>query len=91
MARVARTVKPALSDAPVDKLAACLNYAAKPADAAQHPYFDACAQWFNSLSADDKETALTVIDCIASAHKDIAESIAATLPPAPKCPLRSPR
>lgn len=79
--REARRTKPA------DKLAACLNYSAKPADAADHPYFDACARWFNSLSSDDKETVLTVIDCVAGPHGDIAESIAASLPPAPKCPL----
>ena len=69
-----------------DKLAACLNYSATPDGAARHLYFDACARWFNSLSPDDEETVLTVIDCVAGPHGDIAESIAASLPPAPKFP-----
>ena len=76
-----------MSGAAADKLAACLNYAAIPDKAAHHPYFDACARWFNSLSPDDKETVLTVIDCVAGPHGDIAESMAASLPPAPRCPL----
>jgi hypothetical protein len=87
MARGERTVKRELSDKPADKLAACLNYSGRPDGAAPHPYFDACAQWFNALSADDKETVLTVIDCVAGPNGDIAESIAASLPPAPRCPL----
>jgi len=83
----ARNVRPSLSDDPRDKLAACLNYSATPSGAGKHPYFDACAQWFKNLSSDDKKTVLDVIDCVASSHSDIAESIAATLPPAPRCPL----
>jgi hypothetical protein len=85
--RTSCTVKPALSDNPADKLAACLNYSARPAAAADHPYFDAYARWFDSLLSDDKETVLTVIDCVAGPHGDIAESIAVSLPPAPRCPL----
>jgi hypothetical protein len=76
-----------MSGAAADKLAACLNYAATPDDAARHPYFDACVRWFKSLSPDDKEIVLTVIDAVAGPHTDAAESIAATLPPAPKCPI----
>ena len=76
-----------MSSEAADKLAACLNYAPTPNNAAHHPYFDACARWFNSLSADDKETVLIVIDFVAGPHGNIAESIAASLPPAPKCPL----
>jgi hypothetical protein len=80
-------VKIVMSGDAADKLAACLNYAATPDKAAHHPYFDACARWFNSLSPDDKETVLTVIDAVAGPHSGAAESIAASLPPAPKCPL----
>jgi len=79
--------RPGMSDNAREKLAACLNYSATPSGAGKHPYFDACAQWFNNLSPDDKETVLDVIDCVASSHSDIAESIAATLPPAPRCRL----
>jgi len=80
-------VKPSLSDALADKLAACLNHSATPSGAAHHPYFDACARWFSLLSPEHKETVLTVIDCVAGPHSDAAESIAASLPPAPRCPL----
>jgi hypothetical protein len=37
------------------------------------------------LSADDKETVLTLADVVGSPHKAGAESIAASLPP--RCPL----
>jgi hypothetical protein len=43
--------------------------------------------WHQKLSADDRETCLTLAEVIASAHKDDAESIAASLPPAPRYPL----
>jgi hypothetical protein len=38
-------------------------------------------------AADDKETVLTLADVMGSAHKGVAESMAASLPPAPRCPL----
>ncbi len=50
-------------------------------------YYDICLEWHERLSVDDQETCLTLIDVIASAHKGAAESIAASLPPAPRCPL----
>jgi hypothetical protein len=50
-------------------------------------YFDACLEWHQGLSADDKETVLTLADMMASAHKGAAESIAASLSPAPRCSL----
>ena len=78
---------PVMSGDARDKLAACLNYCAMPAGSAHHAYFDACARWFNLLSPDQKETVLTVIDCVAGPHGNAAEGIAATLPPAPTCPL----
>ena len=82
-----KPVKVVMSGAAADKLAACLNYSATPSDGSHHPYFDACARWFSLLSPEDKETVLTVIDCVAGPHSDSAESIAASLPAAPKCPL----
>jgi len=93
MARTARTVKPSLSDDPADKLAAALNYPIggkwkRSAEYAKAPmYFDMCLKWYQGLSADDHETVLTLADVMASAHKAAAESIAASLPPAPRCPL----
>ena len=39
------------------------------------------------LSHDDHETVLTLADVMGSAHKGAAERIAASLPPAPRCPL----
>ena len=94
MARSARTVKPSLSDDPADKLAAALSYPigkwkrrADATYAAAPFYFDACWEWFERLSADDMETVLTIADVMGSAHKGAAESIAASLPPAPRCPL----
>ena len=50
-------------------------------------YFDACLAWHEKLSADDKETVLTLAGVMASAHKEAAEGMAASLPPAPRCPL----
>jgi len=44
-------------------------------------------EWHEKLSADDKELVLTLADVMGSAHKDAAESMAASLPPAPRCPL----
>ena len=50
-------------------------------------YFDACREWHERLSADDQELVATLADVMASAHKGSAESMAAALPPAPRCPL----
>ena len=48
---------------------------------------DLLVQWHERLSADDKELVLTLADVMGSAHKSAAESMAASLPPAPRCPL----
>jgi hypothetical protein len=50
-------------------------------------YFDACLEWRERLSPDQQETCRTLADLLGSAHKDAAESIAASLPAAPRCPL----
>jgi hypothetical protein len=44
-------------------------------------------EWHEALSADDQELCLSLADVTGSAHKDAAESMAASLPPAPRCPL----
>ncbi len=92
MARTARTVKPGLSDDARDKLLAALNWKIgewkRGADYQRAPmYFDACLAWHQQLSADQQETVLTLADVVGSAHKGAAESIASSLPPAPRCPL----
>jgi hypothetical protein len=88
----ARNVNPTLSDDPRDKLLAALNWPiGKFREGTEYQraplYFDACYEWGRKLSADDLETVLTLVDVMASAHKDSAESIAVSLPPAPRCPL----
>lgn len=50
-------------------------------------YFDGCWEWFQRLSAEDQDLVLTLADVVGSAHKGAAESMAASLPPAPRCPL----
>jgi len=45
--------------------------------------FDACWEWYGKLSADDQELVATIADVTAAA----AEGMAASLPPAPRCPL----
>jgi hypothetical protein len=44
-------------------------------------------EWHEKLSAEDKELVLTLADVVGSAHKDAAEGMAASLAPAPRCPL----
>jgi hypothetical protein len=93
MARTsARNVRPSLSNDPRDKLLAALNWPTgkfrQGRDYEQAPmYFDACFEWFKALSAAEEETVFTLADVVGSAHKGAAESIAAHLPPAPRCPL----
>jgi hypothetical protein len=93
MARTsARNVRPSMSSDARDKLLAALNWThGKSKDSAAYGiapmYFDACLQWHEALSADDQELCRTLADAIGSAHKGAAESMAASLPPAPRCPL----
>jgi hypothetical protein len=93
MARTeARNVRPSLSEDPRDKLLAALNWShGKLKHGAAYGvapmYFDACLEWHQALSADDQETVLTLADVMGSAHKGAAESMAASLPPAPRCPI----
>jgi hypothetical protein len=68
-----------------DKLAAC--FARPSTDPTEQRYFDACARWWSTLTPQNRDVVRTIIDAVASAHKDAAESMAAALPPAPRCPL----
>ena len=88
----ARNVEPSLSDDPRDKLAAALSWSwGKQKNSIQYErapmYFDACLEWHERLSADDKELVLTLADVMGSAHKAAAEGMAASLPAAPRCPI----
>jgi hypothetical protein len=78
-----------LSDAPIDKLKACINqYVSRdPGYALHKDYFDALARWHAKLTPLEQETVLVVIDTFTHGHKVAAEGIAAMLPPAPKCPV----
>jgi len=83
---------PTLSHDNHDKVMACLLWwkardKSDPDHVKAPHYFDACLEWHQGLSADDKETVLTLADLMGSAHKGAAESIAASLPPAPQCRL----
>ena len=77
-----------LSKAPADKLAACLSSAVRqsPDYPTHRQYFDACARWWAELTPLQRDTVQIVQDCYAGPHRDAAESIAASLPSAPKCP-----
>jgi hypothetical protein len=93
MARTsARNVRPSLSDDPRDKLAAALGWHygqfKESREYQMAPiYFDMLVEWHEKLSANDQETCLTLADVVGSAHKGVAEGMAASLPPAPRCPL----
>jgi len=88
----ARNVRLSLSDEPRDKLAAALNWSYgklwdSPTYKLAPMYFAACLEWHERLSEDDKELVRTLADVVGSAQKGSAEAMAASLPPAPRCPL----
>jgi hypothetical protein len=88
----ARNVTPGPSNDARDKLMAALSrHYGKSRRSAEYQrgpmYYDLCAEWHDRLSPDDQELCLTHADVMASAHKDAAEGMAASLPPAPRCPL----
>jgi len=92
MKRDARNVRPSLSSDARDKLHAALNWSygklKRSGTYGTAPmYFDACLEWHERLSADDQELVRTLADVVAGPHKAAAESMAASLPPAPRCPL----
>jgi hypothetical protein len=88
----ARNVNPSLSRDARDKLLAALNWPhGKFTDSITFKkapiYFTACLDWYERLSASDQELCRTLADVIAGAHRDAAEGMAASLPPAPRNPL----
>jgi hypothetical protein len=81
---MARNVRPSLSDAPRDKLAAALGWHYGQFKQSREYqiapiYFDMLVEWHEKLSADDKELVLTLADVFGSAHKGAAEGMAASL------------
>ena len=88
-----RNVRPSLSDDAKDKLAVALAALghARLRDSAEFKrhalYYDAVNVWFERLSENDKELCRTLADVMAGPHKAAAEGMAASLPPAPRCPL----
>jgi hypothetical protein len=88
----ARNERPSMSSGPGDKLAAALGWHYGRFKASREYqmapiYFDLLVEWHEKRSADDQETCVTLADVMASAHKGAAEDMAASLPPAPRCPL----
>jgi hypothetical protein len=69
-----------------DKLAAGFAWACHSTDPTEQRYFDACARWWSMLTPQNQDVVRTIIDVMASPHKDAAEGMAAGLPGAPKRP-----
>ena len=69
-----------------DKLTACFAWACTSTDPTEQCYFDACARWWSMLTSQNQDVVRTIIDVMASPHKDAAEGMAAGLPEAPKRP-----
>jgi hypothetical protein len=90
--RNTRNVVPSPSNDARDKLLAALNW---PYGRMKHTdtygrapmYFEMCWEWYQRLSPEDQDAVATIADVMAGAHKDAAEGMAASLPPAPRCPL----
>ena len=70
-----------------DKLAACFAGACTSTDPTEQRYLDACARCWSLLTPQNRDVVRTIIDVMASPHKDAAEGMAAGLPEAPKRPL----
>ena len=82
---------PALLNDPTDKLAAALNWptvnGSERRVCAGVVRFHCCLERHERLSPEHQKTVLTFAAVVGSAHRAAAEGIAASLPPAPKCPL----
>ena len=77
-----------LSNETRDKLQAAINHDwGDPNGKYPVEYLRACAQWFAGLSGSDRRIADHAIWLYASGSDTNAASIAADLPPAPRCPL----
>jgi hypothetical protein len=50
-------------------------------------YFNACRTWHDGLSHEQRETVLRVVEAYTYWGEKAATRVAASLPPAPRCPL----
>jgi hypothetical protein len=91
--KLPRNVKPGPSNGAADKLYACMNYRTgrgnkKDAGYLKAPlYYDACWDWYQGLTKEQKDWALYTIDNFTAFGEEQAKHCAARLPPAPRCPL----
>ena len=71
-----------------DRLEACLNQCWKRSrDISEEDYFAACARWWRTLTPEQQELCIAVVDEYRFAHLKAAERMAASLPAAPKYPF----
>jgi hypothetical protein len=79
-----------LSSAATDKMLAALTWMLEKQIAGYvtaHHYVDACRQWHEGLSCEQRETVSRVMEAYTCWGRIAAERVAASLPPAPRCPL----
>jgi hypothetical protein len=80
-----------LSSAARDKMLAALSWTLEKQLASYVKtapnYFDACRKWYESLSWEQRERVLKVVEAYTYWGEIAAERIAVGLPPAPRCPL----
>ena len=82
------TSPPQLSDAPNDKLAACLNHGWPDPDEDFSPdYLVACKHWFDALSPRARSTAVAAIAAYSRGDEVAALELAGVLPAAPRVAL----
>jgi (2Fe-2S) ferredoxin len=89
--KLPRYVKPGPSNGAADKMYACLNYLEGkwPGQAyVKAPfYFAACFAWYNALSWEQQMRVADVVSAFTDRGERVAQSIAKTLPPAPRFPF----
>ena len=77
-----------LSEDIQDKLHACLNQTWAESDyPSEKEYYDACLVWWDSLTTQQEDTAMAVLEAYSLDHPQASEKLAAKLPAAPRCPL----
>ena len=77
-----------LSDDTQDKLQACLHQTWVESDyEASKGYYDACVTWWTTLTPDQLEIGMAVLEVYSFNNPEASEKLAAKLPAAPKCPL----
>jgi hypothetical protein len=94
MASAARTVRPPLATAPKDKLLACLSWQiglsreSDPDYQIAPFYYDAVWKWYRGLSLGQRDSVSAILTAWSMPdRRKLAETLAAKLPSAPKCPF----